>query len=172
MTRDEQLIRAALEVAAGACAPHKDDDSLDAQCKAECALRVRAIDPAEVLAGLTPAPDTDALTMTYRNWRGEVGKRSIVPIRVWFGATEWHPEPGWLLSALDMEKGVERDFALADCEFAALTVTPQPTPDAVARLVEAGRPCTDCGQTHDDEGDLCPTCVCVRAEIAAMEADQ
>lgn len=73
----------------------------------------------------------EAITMTYRNWRGEVGKRAIIPIRIWFGATEWHPTPGWLLSALDLEKGVDRDFALADCQFSDLT----PAPDAVARLV-------------------------------------
>ena len=77
----------------------------------------------------------EAITMTYRNWRGEVGKRAIIPIRIWFGATEWHPTPGWLLSALDLEKGVDRDFALADCQFSDLT----PAPDAVARLVEAAR---------------------------------
>ena len=97
---------------------------------------IRAIDVDEVLAGMPPAPEAEAVTMTYRNWRGEVGKRTIVPIRVWFGATEWHPKPGWLLSALDLEKGAARDFALVDCQFSDLA----PAPDAVARLVEADTP--------------------------------
>ena len=57
---------------------------------------------------------TPPLRITYRNWRGEVGERNIVPQSVWFGATEWHPEPQWLLSALDTDKGAARDFALAD----------------------------------------------------------
>lgn len=58
--------------------------------------------------------DTPPLRITYRNWRGEVSERNIVPQSVWFGATEWHPDPQWLLSALDTEKGAARDFALAD----------------------------------------------------------
>lgn len=58
--------------------------------------------------------DPPTLRITYRNWRGEVSERNIVPQSVWFGATEWHPEPQWLLSALDTDKGAARDFALAD----------------------------------------------------------
>lgn len=60
------------------------------------------------------------ITMTYRNWRGEVAQRTIRPVALWFGKTDWHPEPGWLLSAWDCDKGGRRDFALADCQFAAL----------------------------------------------------
>lgn len=62
-------------------------------------------------------PEGDAVQMTYRNWRGEVAEREIVPVRVWWGNTEWHPQDGWLLSAWDVEKGAHRDFALADCQF-------------------------------------------------------
>ena len=58
--------------------------------------------------------DVPPLRITYRNWRGEVGERNIIPQSVWFGATDWHPEPQWLLSALDTDKGATRDFALAD----------------------------------------------------------
>lgn len=58
--------------------------------------------------------DVQPLRITYRNWRGEVSERNIVPQSVWFGATEWHPEPQWLLSALDTDKGAARDFTLAD----------------------------------------------------------
>lgn len=64
----------------------------------------------------------EALTVTYRNWRGEVGERTITPIRVWFGATDWHPEPQWLLEAFDHDKGANRDFALKD--FGASPSTP------------------------------------------------
>lgn len=39
----------------------------------------------------------EPVTLTYRNWRGEVAERTIIPRRVWFGSTEWHPEPQWLL---------------------------------------------------------------------------
>lgn len=54
------------------------------------------------------------ITLTYTNWRGETAERTIVPKRVWFGVTEWHPEPQWLLRAFDVEKRAERDFVLKD----------------------------------------------------------
>lgn len=46
----------------------------------------------------------DPVTLTYRNWRGEVAERTITPLRVWFGSTDWHPDPQWLLTAWDAEK--------------------------------------------------------------------
>jgi hypothetical protein len=49
----------------------------------------------------------------YTNWRGETAVRTITPKSIRFGATEWHPEPQWLLLADDAEKG-EREFALLD----------------------------------------------------------
>lgn len=58
--------------------------------------------------------DNRKLKLTYTNWRGETAERTIVPLSVWYGSTEWHPEPQWLLKAYDMEKGAQRDFALAD----------------------------------------------------------
>lgn len=54
------------------------------------------------------------VTVTYTNWRGETAQRTIIPRRVWFGSTDWHPEPQWLLTALDVEKQADRDFALKD----------------------------------------------------------
>lgn len=74
------------------------------------------------------------ITMTYRNWRGEVAQRTIRPVALWFGKTDWHPEPGWLLSAWDCDKGERRDFALADCQFAALARPSQAGDERVARL--------------------------------------
>jgi hypothetical protein len=61
-------------------------------------------------ADIDPVP----LVFSYRNWRGEVSERRVIPIRVWFGATEWHPEPQWFLNANDLDKGETRDFALRD----------------------------------------------------------
>lgn len=54
------------------------------------------------------------VTITYTNYRGETGKRTIEPIKIWFGATKWHPEPQWLLDAIDIDKQAERSFALKD----------------------------------------------------------
>ena len=54
------------------------------------------------------------LEVTYRNWRGEIAVRRIIPKLMWFGKTEWHPEEQWLIRAFDVDKQVDRDFALSD----------------------------------------------------------
>lgn len=57
------------------------------------------------------APDT---RFRYRNWRGEIAERQARPVSVWYGTTEWHPDPQWFLRAFDIDRGAERDFALRD----------------------------------------------------------
>jgi len=57
---------------------------------------------------------TPSVVLTYTNYRGETAERRIIPFEVWFGSTEWHPEPQWLLRAYDCEKKADRDFALKD----------------------------------------------------------
>lgn len=59
-------------------------------------------------------PDGPAVTILYRNWRGEVSRRRILPRFIRYGATEWHPEPQYVLEAFDLDKGADRSFALAD----------------------------------------------------------
>lgn len=55
------------------------------------------------------------LVVRYTNWRGRTSRRRLRPISLWHGSTEWHPEPQWLLKAVDHQRGPEpRDFALAD----------------------------------------------------------
>jgi predicted DNA-binding transcriptional regulator YafY len=48
----------------------------------------------------------------YVNYRGERAMRTIVPLRITFDHTEWHPELQWLLDAFDLEKQAERTFAM------------------------------------------------------------
>lgn len=60
-----------------------------------------------------PSPSR-AVRVVYTNYRRETSERTIVPERLWFGSTPWHPEPQWLLDALDLEKGERRSFAVAD----------------------------------------------------------
>jgi hypothetical protein len=50
----------------------------------------------------------------YTNWRGETGWRTIVPLRLDFCSTEWHPDMQWVLQAVDVEKRAERSFAMKD----------------------------------------------------------
>jgi hypothetical protein len=58
--------------------------------------------------------DLPPLRVAYTNYRGETAVRAILPKSVWFGSTEWHPEPQWFLTAYDVDKGADRDFALKD----------------------------------------------------------
>jgi predicted DNA-binding transcriptional regulator YafY len=55
-----------------------------------------------------------AIRIVYTNYRGETALREVLPQRIWFGATEWHPEKQWLLDAIDLEKDAPRSFALRD----------------------------------------------------------
>lgn len=68
---------------------------------------------------MTPSLSYDphkTIRIVYKNYRGETAQREVVPKRVWFGATEWHPEEQWLLDAIDIKKGAERSFALRDIQ--------------------------------------------------------
>jgi predicted DNA-binding transcriptional regulator YafY len=50
----------------------------------------------------------------YTNYRGETSLRIIQPIKIWYGVTNWHTEPQWLLEAVDLEKKANRSFAMKD----------------------------------------------------------
>lgn len=99
---------------------------LDADCQKwgvfEHALDM-VIKPHEMvdLAAVTLAvgiPDDEILRFVYRNWRDEVGVRSVrMPILVHFGVSEWHPEAQWLVQAIDVDKDEPREFALRDMRF-------------------------------------------------------
>jgi hypothetical protein len=56
----------------------------------------------------------DAVWIVYRNYRGEVSRRLVVPSRIWFGVTQWHSEYQWFLEADDLEKSTIRSFPLRD----------------------------------------------------------
>ena len=57
-----------------------------------------------------------AITVRYKNWRGEIATRKIVPIAgsLRWGSTEWHPEKQWLLKVWDVERNDYREYALCD----------------------------------------------------------
>jgi len=80
------------------------------------------------------------LELPYRNWRGETSMRRLHPIGVTFAATEWHPEPQWLLEAYDLDKKAERTFALKD--FNPLNF-PQDYEAIGKKLLEIGAMCDD-----------------------------
>jgi hypothetical protein len=55
-----------------------------------------------------------AIVIDYTNHRGVRALRRILPLRVKFEASAWHPEAQWLLTAIDLVKGEVRAFALKD----------------------------------------------------------
>ena len=71
----------------------------------------------EALEHAAPENDDRAILFLYTNWRGERDARKVTPISIRWGATKWHPEPGWLLRGYDHDKNAEREFALRDCNF-------------------------------------------------------
>lgn len=54
------------------------------------------------------------LVIGYLNHRKELELRAIKPHHVFFGSTQWHPEPQWLLEAWDEDKQAIRTFAMKD----------------------------------------------------------
>ena len=77
----------------------------------ECTPRT----PEEVAASRLESGEAarDLACILYQNWRGETAWRVIRPLRVEFGtALPWHPDPTWLLQAVDVGIGVERSFAM------------------------------------------------------------
>ncbi|MBL0372612.1 hypothetical protein JJB09_11290 [Rhizobium sp. KVB221] len=70
-----------------------------------------------VLKSTTVGKPVKELQFQYKNWRGETSLRTIIPIEIWYGKTEWHPLEQWFIKAIDLEKGEERDFALVDIKF-------------------------------------------------------
>lgn len=56
------------------------------------------------------------VTIKYTNWRGETAMRRILPKKLIFASTEWHPQEQWLLVAHDLDKDAERTFACKDIQ--------------------------------------------------------
>lgn len=62
-----------------------------------------------------PADDAPSARIVYRNHRGEVSEREIVPVKVEFGTWPDHgPDPCWMLSAWCRTKQAPRHFKMAN----------------------------------------------------------
>lgn len=64
------------------------------------------------------------IKVRYRNHRGVVAVRTITPVRLRWGRTEYHPEPQWLLECYDHDRKAHRSYALADCDFTNSVTVP------------------------------------------------
>lgn len=115
--------------------------------------------PAQGAVGAETMTAVDPVAILYTNYRGETAVRRIMPCyhpdghdALWFGKTWWHPEPQWLLSAVDCENEhwitrpdsglARRDFAVAD-----IKAWGQAAVDAALAT-----PRTDSDETTADEG--------------------
>ena len=54
------------------------------------------------------------VNIVYTNYRRETRVRRILPNKIWYGKTKWHPDEQWLLDAYDFEKQALRTFAMKD----------------------------------------------------------
>lgn len=53
------------------------------------------------------------LTFDYTNHRGEKSVRVVVSPTIFWGQSDYYPEPQWLLNAFDLVKNAWRTFAVA-----------------------------------------------------------
>lgn len=58
-------------------------------------------------------PLDEPLTILFTDSTGIERERCIIPQRIWFGSTEWHPHAQWLLDAYDTDRRAVRSFELA-----------------------------------------------------------
>lgn len=63
-----------------------------------------------------PISTTEVLRFRYKNWRGEIADRSVIPVRTTVAVSIYHNDgkPCWIMTAYDTEKNELRDFALKD----------------------------------------------------------
>lgn len=52
------------------------------------------------------------IAVEYKNYRGETAVRKVIPLELYYGNTEYHPQDQWLLRVWDMEKDAERIYSL------------------------------------------------------------
>lgn len=58
----------------------------------------------------------------YKNYRGEISKRKVIPVKEYKGSTEYHPEHQLLMEAIDLDKNEIRIFAVKDIIEQKITV--------------------------------------------------
>ncbi len=57
-----------------------------------------------------------AIKVVYKNWRGEIGLRRIIPLDIFYGSNEFHKEQQWLMRVWDVDKKDYRTYALRDIQ--------------------------------------------------------
>lgn len=50
----------------------------------------------------------------YVNWKSNRGHRKVEVRGIRFGTSEWYPQPTWLMSGIDLDKGERREYKMAN----------------------------------------------------------
>lgn len=61
-------------------------------------------------------PESWFAIVKYKNYRGEVANRKIIPLSFKVGSTEYHREEQLLLEVWDLEKNAFRTYAVKDIQ--------------------------------------------------------
>lgn len=69
---------------------------------------------AENTLSIISSQQSQVVTFSYTNYKGILSNRSVQPIEIRFGSTEWHQDAQWLLKAFDLDKNDIREFAVKD----------------------------------------------------------
>ncbi len=54
------------------------------------------------------------LQFTYRNYKGIISDRKVIPLCIHFGSNKYHKEKQWLIDGFDLDKQEHRVFAMND----------------------------------------------------------
>ena len=54
------------------------------------------------------------LIFTYKNYKGSVSERTVLPLSIFYGITDFHKTPCWLMHGWDIDKKQYRDFCMVD----------------------------------------------------------
>lgn len=57
---------------------------------------------------------TQIITFVYRNWKGEIRERRVIPINIEFTSAHHHLPAQWIMYAIDVDKGARCSFAFRD----------------------------------------------------------
>jgi hypothetical protein len=78
-------------------------------------LSLSLSDRLEALTQSTKYSQTNPpIKVKYKNWTGEIGIRTIIPNKIFFGHTIYHPKNQWLMDVWDVDKDARRTYAMMD----------------------------------------------------------
>lgn len=56
------------------------------------------------------------VNITYTNYNHQTRTYRIIPTKIEFTKSQWHPEEQWILIAFDLDRNCERWFAMKDIQ--------------------------------------------------------